>query len=460
MIIKVSSKGADLPLRPIRISSPGWAGDPVKMEDGAPIQPLHCLPFVEGSTYGLELLYPHETECRVINDDGSPRFHWDFMKEPGDPLDGGEFLFFSPVHKTRYYLFNTRLDIEPPPGYVIRTEPHPRFFTDDTGTVPLPMIGHLQNEWYARQLFVVFRVPREGQRHIFRKNEPYAQLLFVPQQMKYEITTMTPEEEAVRVAMRKGIQSARGSIATKHWYNSTNNEQDNHYKVLAAAFSRGGGAEVERLVKEGVERQKQGLPNEKSIEECMAMANQHMQSGHFMEAADLFTHIQTRDPRNAEAMSNLGVCCAVMGKVPLGIQMMTQAVALQPNSPKLHRDLGELLRRNGRLVEAEASFRASLKLSPNNPDLLSLLGMVQAQRGDLAGAVNSCQTAVAVATNTPAAQRLIPAAHFRLGFILTRLGKNEEARASFDAGLAHNPQFDGAKCLGIRQAEMETMLKK
>jgi hypothetical protein len=284
MIIKVSFKGTELPLRPIRISSPGWAGDPVKMEDGAPIQPLHCLPFVEGSTYGLELLYPHETPCHVVNDNGVPRFEWDFMNEPGGPLEGGEFLFFSPIEKARFYLFNTRLDIQPPPGYVIRTEPHPQFFTDDTGTIPLPMIGHLQNEWYPRPLFVVFRVPRLGQRHIFRKNEAYAQLLFVPQQQKYEITWMTSEEEEARYELRKNIQSARGDIATKQWYNATNNEQDNHYKVLAAAFGRGGQAEVERLVKEGIERRLKGLPYDKSIEECMALANQHLQSGHYQEA--------------------------------------------------------------------------------------------------------------------------------------------------------------------------------
>src|SRR5580704_6265413 len=79
MNIKVSTKKRDVPLQPIRISTPGWAGEPVKMEDGAPIQPLHCLPFVEGSTYGLELIYPYEKECHVVNDNGVPRFEWDYM---------------------------------------------------------------------------------------------------------------------------------------------------------------------------------------------------------------------------------------------------------------------------------------------------------------------------------------------------------------------------------------------
>ena len=381
MIIKVGSKKSVVPLQPIRILTPGWAGEPVKMEDGAPIQPFHCLPFVEGSTYGLELLYPYETECHVVNDNGvPPRFEWDFMKEPGGGLDGGEFLFFSPIQNAKYYLFNTKLDVQPPPGQVIRTEPHPRYFTDDAGTTPLPLIGHLQNEWYPRPLFVVFRVPRPGQRHVFRKGEAFAQLLFVPQVMNYEITKMSPEEEKARQERMKHIQVARNSISTRQWYNSTNNEQDNHYKILAAVFAKGGLAQVEQTVHEGVERQKQALPTHKSIAECLDMGRQLLQNSHFQEATALFFHVLNRDPNNAEAMSNYGICLAITGNVQIGLKMMTQATAMQPNSPKLHRDLGEMLRRYGRFQEAEDALRSTLNLNPSNPDVMSLLGLVQASR--------------------------------------------------------------------------------
>src|SRR5262249_38342120 len=151
-----------------------------------------------GSTYGLELLYPYETECHVVGADGTIRFEWDFTKEPGGGLTGGEFRAFSPVEASKYYLFNTRLDLQPPPGYVLRTEPHPRFFTDDTHTGPWAMIGHLQNEWYPRLVFVVFRGPRQGERQIFRKGEPFAQVLAVPQRLRHEAARMADEEAAER----------------------------------------------------------------------------------------------------------------------------------------------------------------------------------------------------------------------------------------------------------------------
>src|SRR5437660_7968291 len=106
--------------QPIRMANVTWAGSPDKMKDGSDPQPWHCLPFVEGSTYGLELVYPFETECHVVNDGPLVRFEWDFYKEPGGGVTGGEFLTFFPKEAPGQYLFSTRLDIVAPPGHVLR----------------------------------------------------------------------------------------------------------------------------------------------------------------------------------------------------------------------------------------------------------------------------------------------------------------------------------------------------
>src|SRR5688572_28765741 len=219
--IKYATYAKALPPQPIRLKTPGWAGAADKMEDGSAGQPWHCLPFVEASTYGLELIYQFDTQCQVINDNGLVRFDWDYSKEPGGDLTGAEFATFFPKEASKYYLFTTRIDIQAPPGYVIRTEPHPRFFTDAINTVPCAIIGHLQTEWWARKLFVVFKVPSPGQRHIFRKGEPYAQIIFVPQRLNYELIKMTPEEEAHRRKLDVQIETARLQIADNVWHNSS-----------------------------------------------------------------------------------------------------------------------------------------------------------------------------------------------------------------------------------------------
>src|SRR6185436_6341020 len=49
------------PPRQIKLEVPGWSGD--KNWDVG--QAWHCKPYNDGSTYGLELLYPFDTECTV-----------------------------------------------------------------------------------------------------------------------------------------------------------------------------------------------------------------------------------------------------------------------------------------------------------------------------------------------------------------------------------------------------------
>jgi len=66
--VKYKSYAHALPAQPIRMTNVTWGGLPVKMKDGSDPQPWYCLPFVEGSTYGLELIYPHETPCQVVHE--------------------------------------------------------------------------------------------------------------------------------------------------------------------------------------------------------------------------------------------------------------------------------------------------------------------------------------------------------------------------------------------------------
>ncbi len=426
------------PPQPIRVKVGDWGGTPQKMQDGAAGQPWHCLPFVEASTYGLELVYQYDTECQVINDNGVVRFEWDFRQEPGGELTGGEFISFAPKRASRYYLFNTGLDVVAPPGHVVRTEPHPRFFTDDTDTVPLSMSGHLQQEWYPRLLFVVFRAPRPGQRHIFRKGEPYAQLLFVPQSVSYDLVELTPEEAARRRELQAAMTIARAEIADHSWQDCDGAILDNHYKVLANAFARGGTAGVEQLIQEGVVRHERSLPTDKTLAECLILASQLVGERKYRAASAIYAHVLSHEPNNPEALSHLGICVACLGNFTLGIDMMARAVALEPRWPRFHSNLGEMQRLLGRHREAEAAFRASLQLNPNDPGIWSVLGLTLAQQGRPDEGIQACQMALAL-------NHSLPVAHFRMGTILAQYGQYAEARACFETALVLDANFADAR---------------
>jgi Tfp pilus assembly protein PilF len=430
--IKYATYAKALPPQPVRLKKPGWGGTAEKMVDGSEPQPWHCLPFVEASTYGLELVYQYDTECHVVNDGGVLRFEWDVTKEPGGVLTGGEFVAFEPKTNSRFYIFNTRVDLQPPPGYVIRTEPHPRFFTDDTGTAPLSIIGHVQSEWWARKFFVVFRSPPPGGRHVFRKGEPYVQLLFVPQRVAYEATAMTPEEGARRRELEGAIDGAKAQLSENVWHNPAGVTFSDHYKVLARAFAREGAGGVEAAVRAATERRAEALPKDKPVAEVVAMANQLLKEQKYPAARDLYVHALGRDPDHAEALSQLGIVAATIGQPVEGLKMMARAVQLQPGVSAFHANLGELLRLMGRFAEAEASFRQAVRLSPRDPGLLSVLGLTVAQQGRTAEGLEACRAAAAMAPRSAVV-------HFRTGLVHAQARQFDLARASYEAALAADP---------------------
>jgi tetratricopeptide (TPR) repeat protein len=392
------------PPRPIKLDIGGWSGPAEKMVDGSNPQPWHCLPFIEGSTHGLELVYSFETPCDVVNDNGTVRFDWDFAREPGGILTGSEFLLFSPTRASKYYLLNTRIDVQPPVGYALRTEPHPRYFTDDSGTFPLAMIGQLQNEWYPRQLFVVFRAPLPGHRHTFRKGEPHSQILFVPKQT-YELTKMTSEEERRRRDLERNINVSRFEIAEHAWRHPDDVTFNNHYKVLARAYARDGMVGVEQAVRDAVAKRDKAFPLDKSVPEYLAMGEKLLVDKRYEDAHRAYAHVLSIDPNNAEALSQIGICLVCLGGVMQAIQVMTAATQIEPRVSKYHWNLGELFRRLGRFKEAEQSIRNSVSVNPNDPGALSLLGLVLHQQGKPQEARACYEAALAIDPNFPQAQR-------------------------------------------------------
>lgn len=235
------------PPQPIKLKILGWAGDSHGHSTGDKPQPWHCGPFVDGSTYGLELLYPFETECRVttgennvINFDGDlqAELREVFKEELHQIKELGKFPFgqFSPNH----YGLTSSFDIKGPPDHSLRLEAHPSYYTDTTWTTPLVVPGHIQYEWWTKIFFVAFKAPPLGHVHVFRKNQPYAQLFFVPRKVSYEISPMTPEEASFRQKREQRIDDVAEFLADNIWTDKDGRTFDDKYKVLRAAFNKGG----------------------------------------------------------------------------------------------------------------------------------------------------------------------------------------------------------------------------
>ncbi len=218
--------------RRTRLDVPGWGGAPEKRGDGAHEQPWHCAPFVEGAQYGIEVFYPYENELRVTRRDGHVALESDWGADPGTSVNWPPFRPFGPG----YYTCQLLLDIAVDEPMAVRAEPHPRYFTDETGDVPLAVPALLRTAWWPMISFVVFKAPPAGVTHVFRRGEPFIQLVVVPADPALELAPMPPEEAAARELRARRIHASRDTLGqSSRWTSATGTIFDGTYRNLLRA---------------------------------------------------------------------------------------------------------------------------------------------------------------------------------------------------------------------------------
>ena len=217
--------------RRTKLEIPGWAGDRSPRADGSHEQVWHCTPFTEGAQYGIEIFYPYDKELRVTTRGGKFEMSHDFGPPPAEGVEWPPFRNFGDL----YFTYQVLLDLNPGAGYAIRTEPHPRFYSDPTGTCPIAVPALIRN-WWPMMYFMVFKSPTEGQTHIFRPGEPMAQIMVIPETSEFDLVAMSPEEQAERELRSRRIHAARSGVtADTVWASATNTVFDGTYRHMARA---------------------------------------------------------------------------------------------------------------------------------------------------------------------------------------------------------------------------------
>ena len=217
--------------RRTKLEVPGWAGKSEPRRDGSHEYAWHCMPFAEGAQYGIELFYPYDNELHVTTRDGKLLLEGDWGPAPDGGLQWPPFRNFG----DNFYTYQLLLDLKVPKGMAIRTEPHPRFYTDATGTVPIAVPALVRN-WWPMVFFAVFKAPAEGGTHIFRPNEPFAQIIVIPEEALFELEPMNEEESAERELQARRIYANRPNLSgDTEWLSSTDTVFDGTYRHLHRA---------------------------------------------------------------------------------------------------------------------------------------------------------------------------------------------------------------------------------
>jgi hypothetical protein len=179
------------------IKIPGWGGEATNDQ----FQPWHLQSFIDMAECGVELIFPYD-DVSIREDIISP---------------------FVQIAEN-YYSLQTETLIVSPDNYNILILPHYRYYTDPHQT-PLPIACAAQGDWYPYNLSVIFRKTN----CIFRKNEPYAQVLVIPRK-EYLITPLTNTEITDKAKAKEYIETNK--YKTREWKTSFGSIQDNLYNVL------------------------------------------------------------------------------------------------------------------------------------------------------------------------------------------------------------------------------------
>ncbi len=222
--------------RRTKLEMPGWGGKPEPRKNGSHEQVWHCMPFTEGAQYGIELFYPFDYELRVTKRGGHVELNGDFGPDPETGMQWPPFRSFG----ENYYTYQLLLDLAVAEDMAVRTEPHPRYYTDPKDEVPLAVPALLRTNWWPMISFVVFKAPPEGRTHVFRPGEPFMQIIFVPAEPQFQMVEMNEEEAAEREMRGRRIHASRDTLSKEtEWTSSTNTVFDGTYRhILRAAKAK------------------------------------------------------------------------------------------------------------------------------------------------------------------------------------------------------------------------------
>ena len=166
------------------------------------------------------------------------------------------------------------------------------------------------------------------------------------------------------------------------------------------------------------------LPNE--LQEVAVAARKNVEEGKYRTAEKQYQTVLVKDPKNLDALSNLGVVYFRTGKIRSAESMLKKALAIAPNDDFVLTTLGIVHYRQSRFDDALKELRKAIEINPNSATAHNYLGITASQRGRQQEAEKEMLQAIAEDPN-------YADAHFNLAVILvtTQPSSRELAREHY-----------------------------
>ncbi len=149
-------------------------------------------------------------------------------------------------------------------------------------------------------------------------------------------------------------------------------------------------------------------------------------------AVDILRQAQKQHPGDFWINHKLAIRLMKLGHVDEAIRYFQVAVAIRPDSPGAHLNLGVALAKDGDGEAAIAEHRRAIELQPDDPVAYSNIGLVLQRLGRRDEAVVEFRKAIELQPNFVNSYR-------SLGRVLDNEGRHTEAVAVYRQGLEHHP---------------------
>jgi len=167
-----------------------------------------------------------------------------------------------------------------------------------------------------------------------------------------------------------------------------------------------------------------------SIEDAIRLHEQ----GRWREAERIYEALLGVGSNHYEVLLHLGALRAQQGRLGIAVELLQQAIALDPDDAESHSRLGEVLVAMDRNEEAVVACDRALAIDTED-------ALTHYNRGAALQALDHPADAVAAYEQAIAIERQFPAAHYNLGTALQALGKNDAAMAAYAGAAALKPDY-------------------
>jgi len=122
-----------------------------------------------------------------------------------------------------------------------------------------------------------------------------------------------------------------------------------------------------------------GVPNE--LQEVAVAARKNVQQGKYQTAEKQYQTLLAKNPKNLDALSNLGVVYFRTGKIRSAESTLKKALAIAPNDDFVLTTLGIVHYRQSRFDDALEELRKAIEINPNSATAHNYLGITASQKG-------------------------------------------------------------------------------